>query len=266
MTTHPFENRTILLTGASRGIGAELSRQLRDAGAQVIGVARRRIEKAPGLVPVALDLAEPGAATELARRIARDHPDCSGLIANAAIMVHTDLTRGDHAAEIAREIAVNLTAPAQLAAALLPTLAQNGPAFVNLVTSGLAIAPRAEAAVYCATKAGLRSFARTLRYQCEDAALPVHVSETVMTLVATDLSRALPNRYPPAEAAADLLAGIEDRRDEIWIGRTRLLRLVHRLSPALAFRILRGENTRALNPADPGFAGRQASAEPDSAA
>ncbi|GHF63076.1 SDR family NAD(P)-dependent oxidoreductase [Seohaeicola zhoushanensis] len=241
-----MKGRSILVTGASRGIGAELAAQLVARGARVIGVARRPFE-AEGVSAIALDLGAEGAGRDLADRVARDHPDCSGLIANAAVMAHVDLTRGIHDAEIAMEIAINLTGPVQLATAMLPQLAANGPSFVNFVTSGLAIAPRAEAAVYCATKAGLRSFARSLRNQCRDAGLRVQVSETVMTLVETSLSREMAGRYPPGRAAADLIAGLEAEREEIWIERTRLLRLVNRLSPALACRILRGPNVRALH-------------------
>lgn len=217
-----LEGRTILVTGASRGIGAELAAQLTRKGATVIGVARQNFE-APGVHAIPIDLGAPGAARDLASRIARDFPACSGLIANAAIMEHTDLTRGGHDACIANEVAINLVSPMQLAVAMLPQLSANALGFINFVTSGLAIAPRAEAAVYCATKAGLRSFARSLRNQCHDASLPVHVSETVMTLVETTLSRDAPGRCEPARAAAELLAGIEKGRDEIWIERTRFL-------------------------------------------
>ncbi len=240
-----MRGRTVLVTGASRGIGAELARLLIDRGADVLGVARTAFQ-VPGVTPLLLDFELTGAARRLAERIARDHPACCGLIANAAIMEHVDLTQGDHDTRIAREVSINLTAPMQLAVAMVPQLAANGPGFVNVVTSGLAIAPRAEAAIYCATKAGLRSFVRTLRYQCQDAGLPVHVSETVMTLVATSLSRDMPDRYPPERAAEDLLKGIEAGRDEIWIERTRLLRLLNRLSPALAHRLLRGPNVRQI--------------------
>jgi uncharacterized oxidoreductase len=47
-----------------------------------------------------------------------------------------------------------------------------------------------------------------------------------MTLVATTLSRDAPGRCPPARAAAELLAGLEAEREEIWVERTRLVPLL----------------------------------------
>ncbi|MBA8904428.1 SDR family NAD(P)-dependent oxidoreductase [Aminobacter ciceronei] len=86
----------------------------------------------------------------------------------------------------------------------------------------------------------LRSFTRSLRDQCRAAKLPIQLTEAVMTLVDTTLSRAGPLRkYPPALAAADLIAGIERGLDEIWIEKTKLLRIVHRISPELAYCIMR---------------------------
>lgn len=123
---------------------------------------------------------------------------------------------------------------------MLPILSTRPSAAIVNVTSGLAIAPKRDAAVYCATKAGLRSFTRALRDQCRSAGLPIHVSEAVMTLVDTALSRPGPNKYPPARAAADVLAGLEKRRDEIWIEKTKALRVIFRISPPLAYRIMRG--------------------------
>ena len=109
------------------------------------------------------------------------------------------------------------------------------------MTSGLAIAPIPDAAVYCATKAGLRMFTRAFRDQCRRAGLPFQVTEVVMTLVDTTLSRHGSHRpYPPERAAADLIAGVERGLDEVWIEKTKLLRVLHRLSPALTYRIMRG--------------------------
>ncbi|HEY8360153.1 MAG TPA: SDR family NAD(P)-dependent oxidoreductase [Ramlibacter sp.] len=244
-----FTGRTILVTGATRGIGREITRLLIQRGAKrVLAVARdgdalRQIEEAyPGHVAVkAVDLGAEGATVDLASWVASEHPDCSILINNAAVMYHSDLTTKDQRPDlIAREIAVNLRAPIELSVALLPILAANKSAVIANVTSGLAIAPKAGAAVYCATKSGLRTFTRALRYQCEHARLNMQISEVIMTLVDTSLSSSSPIRkYPPARAAQDLLNGIELGKNEIWVEKTRLLRIVHRIAPSLAYRLMR---------------------------
>jgi len=244
-----FKDRTVLVTGGARGIGLELSHQLVAKGAHVIAVGRDAASldtlamQLHGSVTIQqADLGTSGSAEALSKWVRETHPECSVLINNAAIMHHTDLTVDSLARldAMAAEIAVNLTAPLQLSVAMLPVLSVHSSAAIVNVTSGLAIAPKREAAVYCASKAALRSFTRSLRDQCRTAKLPIQVSEAVMTLVDTTLSRAGSFRkYPPARAAADLLAGVERGLDEIWIEKTKLLRIAHRLSPDLAYCIMR---------------------------
>lgn len=248
---NPFNlaSRTVLVTGGSRGIGLELVRQLLARGACVLATARDitplddLAQAHPGrLDAFATDLGRTEGVRALADWVATRHPDCSVLINNAAIMLHQELATAPPAYldDIARETAVNLVAPAQLATALLPLLARHPSAAIVNVTSGLAVAPKKDAPVYCATKAGLRSFTRALRDQCHAANRQILVSDVVMTLVDTGLSRpSTVRKYPPTRAAADLLRGVEAGRKEIWIEKARLLRIVHRISPALAYRILR---------------------------
>jgi uncharacterized oxidoreductase len=244
-----FTGRTILVTGATRGIGREITRLLIQRGAKRVlavgrdGDALKQIEQAYGerVAIKAADLGAVGAATDLARWVASEHPDCSILINNAAVMHHTDLTNKEQRLDlVAQEVGVNLIAPIELSVALLRVLAANRSAAIANVTSGLAIAPKAGAAVYCATKAGLRTFTRAFRYQCERAQLNIQVSEVIMTLVDTGLSKSSPIRkYPPAQAAKDLLDGMQLGKKEIWIEKTRVLRIVHRVAPNLAYRLMR---------------------------
>lgn len=247
--TFDFDTRTVLITGGARGIGLELSRQLVARGAHVIAVGRDAaslnalaMELNGSVTVMQADLGAPGGVEALSHWLRETHPQCSVLINNAAIMHHDDLTADVPARldAIAAEISVNLAAPLQLSVAMLPVLKAHPASAIVNITSGLAIAPKRGAAVYCATKAALRSFTRSLRDQCRAARLPVQVTEAVMTVVDTTLSRAGSFRkYPPARAAADVISGVERGLDEIWIEKTRLLRLVHRLSPDLAYRIMR---------------------------
>jgi uncharacterized oxidoreductase len=156
-------------------------------------------------------------------------------------MMHPELfsTDPDEFASFDNEIAINLNAPMKLCTGLLPLLKQHQ-SFILNVTSGLAISPKASAPVYCATKAALRSFTKTLRYQCEDAKAPILVSEGIMALVDTSLSRGDPSKkMRPKAAAEELLRGIENGKAEIWIERAKMLRILHRLAPRIADRILR---------------------------
>lgn len=248
-----FHARTVLLTGATRGIGADMLSLLIADGATVLAVGRDQaaldmLEAAhPGKVHgLAADLADPAMWGAIVNWVADQHPQCDTLINNAAIMLYPEFFGADapHLPDIATEIAINLTAPISLSVAMLPVLTRAArpvicPVICN-VTSGLAIAPKTDAPVYCATKAGLRSFTKTLRYQAQDADSALQVSEALLPVVDTSLSRGDPARkMAPRDVARAILDGIARGEDEIWIGKARALRVVHAASPRLADRIMR---------------------------
>ncbi|MCR8549038.1 SDR family NAD(P)-dependent oxidoreductase [Salipiger sp. P9] len=244
----PFWNgKKVLLTGATRGIGREMARQLGAAGAQVLAVARN---------PAALealcqtgdcvdfleaDLADPEIPLGVVNWIRDAHPDCAVLINNAAVMRYPLLTDGTaDLAGIEEETRINLIAPMQIAVGLLPVLAEQDESRIVNVTSGLAVAPKADAPVYCATKAAMRSFTRTLRYQTEDAGFGTGICEALLPVVDTTLSRGAPEgKMAPDAAAAAILNGAARGMPEIWIGKARLLRQIMRLSPRLGHGMMR---------------------------
>ncbi len=244
-----WQGRKILVTGATRGIGAELTRQLMSKGARVIAVARNQSQLDQmqdhfrNLVDVlAADLSDPEMPRAVVNWVSDAHPDCSAVFNNAAVMTYPVLTTParSHLPNIAAEVQINLAAPMQICAGLLPVLADHPEAQIINITSGLALAPKAEAPFYCATKAALRSFTRTLRYQIEDAALPIRVTEALPPVVDTTLSRGRPEKkMSPAETAHHILKGVADRRSEVWIGKARLLPPLMRLSPRLCFGLMR---------------------------
>ena len=229
-----FTDRTILLTGATRGIGACLAERLLEYGATLILPARdpSALPEGAGITPIRCDLSEPGQVRALAQQVARDHPGCSGVINNAAIMVHTDLA-GPHPAtdRIEAEIATNLTATVLLSSLLLPVLARNG-GFLCNVTSGLALTANADAAVYCGTTAGVSNFTRGLRNQIRAGGLRVSVTECLLPVVDTSLSNGNPEgKMPPSVAADQILRAIQEEREQCHIGKARLLPPLLRLMP-----------------------------------
>lgn len=245
-----LEGRTVLVTGAARGIGRELTRQLVAAGCSVVAVGRDagalaelEAEHAGQVTAWPADLTKVADVEHLVREVPARHPYLTVVINNAGVQVLADVVRDEPATmrtAFRDEIAVNLDAVVAISTGLLPHLARQPSAAIVNVTSGLALAPKASAPVYCATKAAVRSFTRALRYQCEDAGLKVQVADAVMALVDTDMTRGRGSRkIDPAQAAAEVLEGVRRGDREIYVGRTKLLRLVMRLAPAAGERLMR---------------------------
>ena len=144
-----------------------------------------------------------------------------------------DFTQAGQQRRISEEITLNLTAPLLLTEALLPRLQARPEGAVVQVTSGLALSPKASSPVYCATKAGLRSFTRALRWQLQDHG--VRVIEVLPPLVATAMTEGRGRKkMTPEDAAAEIVAGLRAGRDEIYVGKSKLLRLVVAISARLA--------------------------------
>jgi short-subunit dehydrogenase involved in D-alanine esterification of teichoic acids len=167
-----------------------------------------------------------------------DFPELNILINNAAVMHMYDFLAGADVPErIEEELRTNLLAPMKLTSLLLPLLQQQPSAAIVLVSSGLAYVPVANLAVYCATKAALHSFARSLRRQLRQTAIKVF--ELLPPTVNTDMTRTLRGPKLAAEQVAkELLSGIERERYELRVGMVKPLRMVSRLAPLLTERML----------------------------
>ncbi|MDO6590149.1 SDR family oxidoreductase [Loktanella sp. D2R18] len=250
MTKTNFKGKTALVTGGARGIGHELTSQLVTHGAHVIAVGRNQsdlnkihAEFGDQVSTYQLDLTHPEEVTQFTQRVTSDHPGLSILINNAGMQVEMDLFTDPYASiaqPVFNEVALNFVAPITLTAQLLPVLRTHRNALIINITTGLAIAPKEASPVYCATKAGLRSFTQSLRYQCQTSAPHIEVSEAIMTLVDTDMTSGRGKRKMSShDAAVAILKGASAGKPEIWIGKSALLPLLTRISPRLVRRILR---------------------------
>lgn len=235
-----LQGKTVLVTGGTDGIGAQLIRQLRDKGASVIAHGRNPERIAAtrelGFEVIEADLANQAGIDAVVAGVG-DRP-LDLLINNAGVEAAHDFRVEAPELEVAdRAVFVNLNAPIHLTTRLMPNLKTPGRATVVMVSSGLAIAPRAGGSVYCATKAALKAYTQALRYQFRDTGL--HFLEALPPMVDTRMTEGRRNKkMSPEECARQIIAGIERDADEVNVGMVRMLKLVHSISPALARRIM----------------------------
>ena len=242
-----IDNRTVLVTGGSSGLGLALATELVRRGNTVVAVGRdeRRLDAAraavPGLHTLACDVADPAALRELHERVERDFPALDMLVNNAGVMKEIDFARRPDADEVAREVEVNLTAILRLCARFVPMLMRRPQACIVNVSSGLAFVPFPSTPVYSATKAALHSFTQSLRIQLKPSG--VRVVELLPPAIDTPMltegmrgSMKGQRMATPADIAAAALRGLERGDQEITPGDARMLRLLSRLAPSLLLR------------------------------
>jgi uncharacterized oxidoreductase len=232
--------KTILITGGTDGIGLQLALQLKDKGARVLVTGRTpdRIAaaKAMGIDVIAVELSSAAGVDTLMSTIG-EHP-FDILINNAGAGSDYDVRiAAPDLADNDRTIWLNLNTPIHLITRMLPGLKSRPEAMIVNVTSGLAIAPRAGGPIYCATKAGLRSFTMALRVQLKGTS--VHVLEALPPVVDTKMTAGRGNnKMSPIACAGQIIAAMERNAKEANVGMVKFLRVVYSISPALARAIM----------------------------
>ncbi|TMQ09760.1 MAG: SDR family NAD(P)-dependent oxidoreductase [Deltaproteobacteria bacterium] len=170
MADRAFNDRTVVITGASAGIGLACARKFAEAGANVVLVARGAAE----LERARAEVAQLGPALAIAVDVAA--PDGPARIVDGALArfgaLHVLVNNaGKHArgpfadqtdADLAAMIDVNLRAPILLTRRALPHLLASGRAAVINIASLAGKVPTAGSVVYSATKFGLRGFSMAL--------------------------------------------------------------------------------------------------------
>ena len=187
--------RTALVTGASKGIGAEICTVFADAGADIVAVARdpagldkvaRSVaEKGRSCVTEVCDLADAGAIDALCDKVnAAGKVDI--LVNNAGIALIGSAL--DYSlADWDRTMHVNLRAPFQLAQRLAPAMIEQRWGKVINVSSQAGVIAVEEHAAYSASKAAMNALTRAL--MCEWARHNVQVNAICPNVVLTDMGR-----------------------------------------------------------------------------
>ena len=239
--------RTVLLTGASGGLGHAIARRLHAAGASLVLTGRRT----DVLEALAAETAARALAVDLTDRDALDGliakcGDVDVLVANAGLGVSGHFLNRS-VAEIDEALDVNLRAPMILARVLGGRMAERGAGHIVLMSSMSGKVGTPGGAVYSATKFGLRGFAQGLRADLRthgvgvSAIFPTFVSDA--GLYADSGARLPPGvgTVTPEEVADAVVRGIERNRGEIDVAspHIRLGAIAAGIAPELAATVSR---------------------------
>lgn len=234
----------IVITGAASGLGLELLKQLHDDN-EISVIARPSAglddlrRSLPDVHVYEADLADLQSVETAADLLIRSGRKIDVLINNAAVQYTPHFLAEDFRYEtIRREIDINFTSPCSLVYLLLPNLLQSSPSMIVNINSGLGLVPKTGSAVYCATKGALNIFSQSLAYQLEDS--NIEVKQVFLPLVDTAMTKGRGAAKISAEqAATEIIRGMRKSGANIDVGKVKLLRLIQRISPTLAQKIMK---------------------------
>ena len=239
--------RTVLLTGATGGLGHAIARRLAAEGARLVLSGRRGDVLADlageiGAEVALADLSDPDAVRELAEA----HTDADIFIANAGVPGSGRLQTYEHD-QIERALLVNLHSPIIITHVLAPHMVQRGCGHIVFMSSLAGKTATAGSSIYNATKFGLRGFAGAMRAELHGTGVgvstifPGFIREAGMFADANvKLPFGVGTKTPEAVADATLRA-IDKNRGEIDVAPVGLKvgTLLGGIAPETAARVTR---------------------------
>ncbi|MDN7120164.1 SDR family NAD(P)-dependent oxidoreductase [Nocardioides sp. ChNu-153] len=245
--TSPLAGRTVLVTGASSGVGEATARAVAARGATVLLVARRAaeldrvrdaVEAAGGTAyTFVVDLTDGPAVDALVRRVVAEFGPVDHLVNNAgrSIRRSLDLTY-DRFHDFERTMAVNYFGPLRLTMGLLPAMrAQKFGHVVNVVTWGVQV-KSPKFAAYIASKSALDVFGRiagreTYRDNVTFTNLRLSLVRTNMVAPTEAYSRV--PALTPEQAALKIVRALEERPITVDVLPARLAEIANVVAPRL---------------------------------
>lgn len=243
--------KTVLLTGATGGLGRAIAKALAERGARLIVSSRKsqELDELAASLPgsghrtIVSDLAQPGAAAAL---LAEAGP-IDVLVANAALPASGKLDSFT-AEQVDRALRVNLEVPVQMTRELIPAFTARGSGHFVYISSISGKTATARASLYAATKFGLRGFALCLR----DDLRPTGVGVSVVSPGAiggagmfADSGASTPpliGTGTPEQVGTAVVTAIERNRGEVTVAplRQRALARFAANAPEVASRLAGG--------------------------
>ena len=193
--------RTVVVTGAGRGIGASIARKFLDLGDRVYGADFAFDEAPRELVEAVCDVTDPDAASGLVERVVRETGRIDVLVNNAGIRVEADVI-GTTIEDWDRLMSVNLRAVFLACKFALPHMLEQASGAIVNVASVAGLNPLPDRAAYCASKAGVIGLTRQMALQYARQGIRVSAVCPGPTLTPFARRRMEESADPEAEAAA----------------------------------------------------------------
>lgn len=202
-------NKTVLITGANRGIGRALvTEALRRGAKRVYSGTRSALQNTDKRVtPLTLDVTS---VSEI-QRAADDVDSLDVLINNAGVAIYDDLSNFD---VIEQHLAVNFLGPLKVTQAFLPLLSRSKGAIVNNLSLA-SLAPLPVVPAYSISKAAAFNMTQSLRALLAGQGVTVHA--VVLGPVDTDMNRGFEiPKASPESAALRIFEGLEKGEEDIF--------------------------------------------------
>jgi short-subunit dehydrogenase len=176
-----YHNKTVIITGASAGVGAACARAFAKRGSNLVLAARgeealsaisRELQQITPVLPVVMDVANTDDCAQLMKKTVEKFGNIHILINNAGLHHRGDV-ESRTPQELMAMVDVNLRAPIQLSAEALPYILESGIGAIIMVGSLAGRTPLQGAATYAATKAGLRAFSYALADELQGTGIVV---------------------------------------------------------------------------------------------
>jgi NAD(P)-dependent dehydrogenase (short-subunit alcohol dehydrogenase family) len=212
--------KTVLVTGASYGLGEATARKLAAAGATTLLVARSAdkldelaaalAERGGRAVAYAADLSDEAAIDNLVRQLNNEHGALDIIVNNAGKSIRRSLhLQYERPHDFVRTIDINYLGPIRLLLGLIPAMRQRGSGhIVNISSIGVRVPPGPRWGAYQASKGAFDTWLRSVSPELHNDG--VVVTSVYMALIRTRMAEPTPSlrRAPSlsAEQAADIVA------------------------------------------------------------
>jgi len=196
------EGKVALVTGAASGIGAACAETLAREGAKValtdideagLGQVAERIVKAGGTaITLRQDVADEARWAEVVAEVERKLGRLDVLVSNAGIGIMVPVLQMS-LADWRRQTAINLDGVFLSVKHCVPAMARSGGGSIVIMSSLAGLRGAAGLAGYCATKGGVRLFAKAVALECAAANLNIRVNTVHPGIIATPIWDKIPS-------------------------------------------------------------------------